>query len=97
MRDYLYISMGGNRNGSAKTFRNLMFTMFLGGLWHGASWNFVIWGGLHGLYLTAELGLIKVFGGRFTGAIYQTFVILLTFILSLLPGFPFVLPTFTIH
>ncbi len=89
MRDYLYISMGGNRNGSAKTFRNLMFTMFLGGLWHGASWNFVIWGGLHGLYLTAEHGLIKVFGGRFTGAIYQTFVILLTFILVTLAWIPF--------
>ncbi|MGI9600385.1 MAG: MBOAT family O-acyltransferase [Acidimicrobiales bacterium] len=51
LRDYLYISLGGNRKGVAKTYRNLMITMLLGGLWHGASWNFVIWGGLHGLYL----------------------------------------------
>jgi alginate O-acetyltransferase complex protein AlgI len=51
LRDYLYITLGGNRGGRAKTYRNLMLTMLLGGLWHGASWNFVIWGGLHGLYL----------------------------------------------
>jgi D-alanyl-lipoteichoic acid acyltransferase DltB (MBOAT superfamily) len=54
LRDYLYIPLGGNRFGSFKTFRNLMFTMLLGGLWHGASWTFVIWGGLHGIYLIAE-------------------------------------------
>ncbi|MEQ8841155.1 MAG: MBOAT family O-acyltransferase [Acidimicrobiales bacterium] len=51
LRDYLYISLGGNRKGTLTTYRNLMLTMLLGGLWHGASWNFVIWGGLHGLYL----------------------------------------------
>ena len=51
LRDYLYISMGGNRNGRARRYRNLMMTMLLGGLWHGAHWNFVIWGGLHGAYL----------------------------------------------
>ena len=54
LRDYLYISLGGNRHGSWKTSRNLFLTMFLGGLWHGASWNFAIWGTLHGLYLSAE-------------------------------------------
>lgn len=48
LRDYLYIPLGGNRGGSIKTYRNLMITMLLGGLWHGAAWNFVIWGGLHG-------------------------------------------------
>jgi D-alanyl-lipoteichoic acid acyltransferase DltB (MBOAT superfamily) len=48
LRDYLYIPLGGSRNGSVKTYRNLMITMMLGGLWHGASWNFVIWGTLHG-------------------------------------------------
>ncbi|MCC6581509.1 MAG: MBOAT family protein, partial [Phycisphaeraceae bacterium] len=57
LRDYLYISLGGNRKGSLLTYRNLLFTMLLGGLWHGASWNFVIWGGLHGLYLVIERGL----------------------------------------
>ena len=51
LRDYLYISLGGNRHGQWRTLRNLMLTMLLGGLWHGASWNFVIWGGLHGLFL----------------------------------------------
>ncbi|MCB9549895.1 MAG: MBOAT family protein [Myxococcales bacterium] len=48
LRDYLYIPLGGNRGGPVKTYRNLMLTMLLGGLWHGAGWNFVIWGGLHG-------------------------------------------------
>lgn len=51
LRDYLYISLGGNRKGPARTYINLMVTMLLGGLWHGASWNFVLWGALHGLAL----------------------------------------------
>ena len=51
LRDYLYIPLGGNRHGTLKTYRNLMLTMLLGGLWHGASWNFVIWGGYHGALL----------------------------------------------
>jgi alginate O-acetyltransferase complex protein AlgI len=51
LRDYLYIPLGGNRLGETRRFQNLMVTMLLGGLWHGAAWNFVIWGGLHGLYL----------------------------------------------
>ncbi len=54
LRDYLYIPLGGNRKGKLRTYTNLMITMLLGGLWHGASWNFVIWGGLHGLYLALE-------------------------------------------
>ena len=51
LRDYLYISLGGNRKGPARRYLNLMLTMLLGGLWHGAAWTFVIWGGLHGIYL----------------------------------------------
>ncbi|MEO5372043.1 MAG: MBOAT family protein [Magnetococcus sp. DMHC-1] len=51
LRDYLYIPLGGNRQGRMRRHINLMLTMLLGGLWHGASWNFVAWGGLHGLYL----------------------------------------------
>jgi alginate O-acetyltransferase complex protein AlgI len=51
LRDYLYIPLGGNRGSVSKTYRNLMATMLLGGLWHGAAWTFVVWGGLHGLYL----------------------------------------------
>jgi D-alanyl-lipoteichoic acid acyltransferase DltB (MBOAT superfamily) len=51
LRDYLYIPLGGNRHGIFNTYRNLFLTMLLGGLWHGASWNFVIWGALHGVFL----------------------------------------------
>jgi D-alanyl-lipoteichoic acid acyltransferase DltB (MBOAT superfamily) len=54
LRDYLYISLGGNRKGIKITYRNLMLTMLLGGLWHGSSWNFVIWGGIHGMVLSIE-------------------------------------------
>jgi alginate O-acetyltransferase complex protein AlgI len=54
LRDYLYIPLGGNRGGPARTHLNLMLTMLIGGLWHGASWTFVIWGGLHGSYLVLQ-------------------------------------------
>ena len=54
LRDYLYIPLGGNRNGKVRTYINLMITMLLGGLWHGANWTFVVWGGLHGFYLWVE-------------------------------------------
>jgi len=54
LRDYLYIPLGGNRHGRLQTYRNLMLTMLLGGLWHGASWNFVVWGGYHGALLSLE-------------------------------------------
>ncbi len=61
LRDYLYISLGGNRHGTARTYRNLMLTMLLGGLWHGANWTFIIWGGLHGAYLVLQrvLGVLQ--------------------------------------
>ena len=62
LRDYLYISLGGNRGGELKTYRNLMLTMVLGGLWHGANWSFVFWGTLHGGYLAI---------GRMTGAYFD--------------------------
>ena len=54
LRDYLYIPLGGSKGGNVKTYRNLFATMFLGGLWHGAAWNFVIWGCLHGGWLALE-------------------------------------------
>jgi D-alanyl-lipoteichoic acid acyltransferase DltB (MBOAT superfamily) len=54
LRDYLYISLGGNRLGVVKRYRNLFLTMLLGGLWHGASWNFVLWGAMHGAALVVE-------------------------------------------
>ena len=59
LRDYLYISLGGNRYGVSRTYINLMLTMLLGGLWHGASWTFVIWGGLHGIYLAVHKWMLK--------------------------------------
>ena len=61
LRDYLYISLGGSRHSRWQTYRNLMITMLLGGLWHGASWNFLIWGGYQGALLSIERGLR---GGR---------------------------------
>jgi alginate O-acetyltransferase complex protein AlgI len=54
LRDYLYIPLGGNRRGTVRRHANLMATMLLGGLWHGAGWTFVIWGGLHGIYLVTN-------------------------------------------
>lgn len=59
LRDYLYFPLGGNRHGQWQQYRNLMLTMLLGGLWHGAAWTFVIWGGLHGILLVVEHGLRK--------------------------------------
>lgn len=61
LRDYLYISLGGNRRSRTRTYANLMITMFLGGLWHGAAWHYAIWGALHGLYLA---GHRMILGGR---------------------------------
>ncbi len=58
LRDYLYIPLGGNRHGSVNTYRNLMITMLLGGLWHGASWTFITWGGFHG----GILAIYRFFG-----------------------------------
>jgi alginate O-acetyltransferase complex protein AlgI len=62
LRDYLYIPLGGSRKGEARTYANLMATMLLGGLWHGANWTFVVWGGIHGLGLSLER-----FGRRLRG------------------------------
>ena len=79
LRDYLYFPLGGNRKGPARRYLNLMTTMLLGGLWHGAGWTFVIWGALHGFYLVLNHGwhrVRKAMGqdlkrstrlGRFTG------------------------------
>jgi D-alanyl-lipoteichoic acid acyltransferase DltB (MBOAT superfamily) len=59
LRDYLYIPLGGNRHGEAMTYRNLMLTMLLGGLWHGANWTFVVWGGIHGVGLAIERVFVR--------------------------------------
>src|SRR5689334_20789231 len=75
LRDYLYIPLGGNRKGSLKTYRNLMLTMLLGGLWHGAAWTFVVWGGIHGIGLCVE----RATGWRPTSPAAQWFGRILTF------------------
>ena len=62
LRDYLYIPLGGNRGSPAATYRNLMLTMLIGGLWHGAALTFVVWGGLHGVYLSLERRAAAVSG-----------------------------------
>ncbi len=64
LRDYLYVPLGGNRSGWRRTQINLMITMLLGGLWHGAQWTFVVWGGLHGLYLAGERIIKRGWGDR---------------------------------
>src|SRR5215472_16543724 len=69
LRDYLYIPLGGNRHGVTRTYISLMTTMLLGGLWHGANWTFVVWGGLHGLYLAVERALRRVFSGYRPGPV----------------------------
>ncbi|HUR37613.1 MAG TPA: MBOAT family O-acyltransferase [Terriglobales bacterium] len=83
LRDYLYIPLGGNRKGSVRTYVNLMATMLLGGLWHGASWTFVVWGGLHGLYLTVERFLQRRLGNTpmWTSAPMKIALALITYVL----------------
>ena len=82
LRDYLYISLGGNRKGKIRQYANLIITMFLGGLWHGASWNFVLWGMLHGIALAVHkfwMGLIGRKKGERGHGIRRFFGILITF------------------
>ena len=80
LKDYLYISLGGNRMGKIRTGLNLMITMLLGGLWHGASLRFVIWGGLHGIGLVISKIWSSIFGGRVkTGRFGRFIAIFLTF------------------
>lgn len=66
IRDYIYISLGGRSRIRLITYRNLMITMLLGGLWHGAAWTFVVWGGLHGLGLVIQREYRRIVGDRFS-------------------------------
>jgi alginate O-acetyltransferase complex protein AlgI len=81
LRDYLYIPLGGNRHGQARTYGALMGTMLLGGLWHGANWTFVVWGGLHGLYLSVERVLRARFAGWKASGLQHFGLAILTFLL----------------
>ena len=81
LRDYLYIPLGGNRRGAARTYVNLALVMLLGGLWHGASWNFVIWGGIHGGMLALERKQGKT---SFYGSLPRPLRVIATFLLVLI-------------
>jgi D-alanyl-lipoteichoic acid acyltransferase DltB (MBOAT superfamily) len=83
LRDYLYILLGGSRRGEVMRYRNLMLTMLLGGLWHGAGWTFVIWGGLHGLYLVLQQAWQRAFGAvraRWWPGVLSFFAVMLAWI-----------------
>jgi len=83
LRDYLYISLGGNRKGKINMYRNLMITMLLGGLWHGSSWNFVIWGGIHGVFLAMEKFVFSKLNWKnfnFLGILYTFTVVLISWV-----------------
>jgi alginate O-acetyltransferase complex protein AlgI len=84
LRDYLYIPLGGNKKGPSRTYINLLLVMVLGGLWHGASWTFVIWGGIHGLWLAFD----RATGGGYGRWLPPLLSVPLTFIL-LLPTWVF--------
>jgi D-alanyl-lipoteichoic acid acyltransferase DltB (MBOAT superfamily) len=86
LRDYLYLPLGGSRRGRVRTYANLMATMLLGGLWHGASWSFLLWGGLHGVFLVINrlwtgLPLYRRLNerGRIGGALWRIASVVLTF------------------
>jgi alginate O-acetyltransferase complex protein AlgI len=81
LRDYLYIPLGGNRHGEKRTYFALMMTMLLGGLWHGANWTFVVWGGLHGIYLAVERWLRRKFANYKPGPVAFVMLGLLTYAL----------------
>ena len=89
LRDYLYIPLGGNRKGAWRTRFNLMMTMLLGGLWHGASWNFLLWGALHGGYLGAERVAGRLAGNYQPGRLARPALVALTLFLVLLAWVPF--------
>lgn len=91
LRDYLYVPLGGNRKGTPRRYLNLMATMLLGGMWHGAGWNFILWGGLHGVYLVVNhawrrLGL---FGHSGEARIVRVAGGLLTFVAVMVAWVPF--------
>ncbi|HSC28404.1 MAG TPA: MBOAT family protein [Vicinamibacterales bacterium] len=81
LRDYLYVPLGGNRKGTGRTYVNLFIVMLLGGLWHGAAWNFLLWGGLHGVLLAIErLGGKAASYGRFPPAARVAFTFALVLV-----------------
>lgn len=99
LRDYLYIPLGGNKSGVSKTYRNLMLTMLIGGLWHGANWTFVIWGALHGFYLVLQkiISLNKTNMSKYVPKhLYDFLSIAFTYFLVCFAWVFFRSPTFTV-
>lgn len=94
LRDYLYISLGGNRGSELRTRINLMLTMLLGGLWHGASWNFVLWGALHGLALIVHKYWSLLNFSFSKSKPYRLLAWITTFLFVLLVWLPFRSPNF---
>jgi alginate O-acetyltransferase complex protein AlgI len=96
LRDYLYITLGGNRQGRWRTYGNLMLTMLLGGLWHGANWTFVIWGGLHGIFLAGHKAWMEWRGeerapsraGRIVGWLATLWLVALAWVFFRAPDLP---------
>jgi alginate O-acetyltransferase complex protein AlgI len=89
LRDYLYIPLGGSRKGPARTYLNLLVVMLIGGFWHGAQWNYVIWGGIHGLGLAVERSWksrIRIPLPRGIGWVLTTFVLLITWVFFRAPS-----------
>ncbi|WP_347258205.1 MBOAT family O-acyltransferase [Methylocaldum sp.] len=96
MRDYIYIPLGGNRKGPTRRHANLMIAMLLGGLWHGAGWNFVVWGGLHGFFLIVNHVWRSLFGGRAAASrMGKAFGWTLTFVAVIAAWVPFRAETIT--
>lgn len=90
LRDYLYIPLGGSRHGGLRRYANLLTTMLLGGLWHGAGWTFVLWGGLHGLYLVINHGWRHLTGAQGASSGWRRVVgIGLTFFVVIIAWVPF--------
>lgn len=89
LRDYLYFPLGGNRKGPVRRHVNLMTTMLLGGLWHGAGWNFVLWGGLHGVYLVINHGWRTLTGDAGIGQLGRIASVGLTFTVVVIAWVPF--------
>jgi alginate O-acetyltransferase complex protein AlgI len=90
LRDYLYVPLGGSRKGGPRRYANLMATMLLGGLWHGAGWTFVLWGGLHGMYLVINHGWRRLIGDEGTSSGWRAVTgVGLTFIVVVIAWVPF--------
>jgi len=94
LRDYLYIPLGGNRNGPLWRQVNILITMLLGGLWHGANWNFLLWGGLHGMYLVLNHGWRSLASGMAfaTSNVFGCVARVITFIAVVIAWIPFRAP-----